>query len=118
MLFWLALAAAIAWLLWYMVKVPGASYSGALKPLSAEEQLMAEHLRRHVAAIASREHNLWTRPALEDAARYIERTLASFGHSVETQRFAAAAGEVRNVEVEVKGASRAAEIIVVGAHYD
>ena len=53
MVFWLALALATAWLLWYMVKVPGASYSGALAPLAAEEQVIAGHLRRHVAAIAS-----------------------------------------------------------------
>ena len=34
MILWLALAAATAWLLWYMVKVPGVSYAGALKPLT------------------------------------------------------------------------------------
>ena len=29
-----------------------------------------------------------------------------------------ARGEVRNVEVEVKGSARASEIVIVGAHYD
>src|SRR5262245_44409282 len=57
MLFWLTLAAATAWLLWYMVKLPGASYTGPLKPLSEEERAIADSLRRHVTAIASREHN-------------------------------------------------------------
>jgi len=118
MTFWILLAAGVACLLWYMVAVPGKSYYGALKPLTAEELEVCDNLRRHVAAVGSREHNVFHFAELEAAARYIERTLASFGHSVETQRFAAAAGEVRNVEVEVKGASRAAEIIVVGAHYD
>jgi hypothetical protein len=118
MLFWLTLAAATAWLLWYMVKVPGASHSGALKPLSAEEQLMAEHLRRHVAGIASREHNLWNRPALEEAAQYIERTLAASGYPVRAQRIETALGEVRNLEVEVPGGARGTEIVIVGAHYD
>jgi hypothetical protein len=118
MVFWLALALATAWLLWYMVKVPGASYSGALKPLSAEEQLMAEHLRRHVAAIASREHNLWSRPALEEAAQYIEHTLAASGYTVRAQRIETALGEVRNLEVEVPGGARGTEIVIVGAHYD
>ena len=118
MLFWLTLAAATAWLLWYMVKVPGASYSGALKPLTAEEKPLADNLRRHVAAVASREHNLFTPAALEASAQYIERTLAGPGHAVLTQRFPAGTGEVRNIEVEVRGGARGAEIIVVGAHYD
>jgi len=55
MVFWLTLAAATAWLLWYMVKVPGVSYSGALAPLGDGEKVIAGNLRRHVAAIASRD---------------------------------------------------------------
>src|SRR3990172_994948 len=88
MVFWLALALATAWLLWYMVAVPGASYRGALKPLTPDENLLAGNLRRHVAAIASREHNLWSRPALEEAAQYIERTLAGTGYTVAKQPIA------------------------------
>ncbi|MBI4194402.1 MAG: M20/M25/M40 family metallo-hydrolase [Betaproteobacteria bacterium] len=101
-----------------MVSVPGKSYSGPLKPLTAEETQLRENLRAHVAAVASREHNVFHFAELEAAAQYIERTLAGFAYRVEAQRFKAAAGEVRNIEVEVKGASRAGEIIVVGAHYD
>jgi len=65
MLFWLTLAAATAWLLWYMVTVPGASYSGALKPLTDDERLIAENLRGHVTVIASREHNVFKLPMLD-----------------------------------------------------
>jgi hypothetical protein len=54
MLFWLTLAAATACLLWYMVKVPGVSYAGALKPLTGEEKVTTGNLRRHVSAVASR----------------------------------------------------------------
>jgi len=118
MLFWLTLAVATAWLLWYMVAVPGASYRGALKPLTPDENLLAGNLRRHVAAIASREHNLWNRPALEEAAQYIERTLAASGYPVRAQRIETALGEVRNLEVEVPGGARGTEIVIVGAHYD
>ena len=74
MLFWLTLAAATAWLLWYMTTVPGVSYSGPLKPLTADETRLAENLRRHVIAIASREHNQFRFAELEASARYIERT--------------------------------------------
>lgn len=118
MFFWLALGAATAWLLWYMVKVPGASYSGALKPITAEEKLLADNLRRHVAAIASREHNLFRPDELEASARYIERTFSGLGYAVGTQRYQSGPGEVRNIEVEVAGGARAGEIVVVGAHYD
>lgn len=118
MTFWILLAAATAWLLWYMVKVPGQSYSGPLKPLTAEEADLRDNLRRHVEAVASREHNVFHFAELEAAAQYIERTLSGFGYRVDTQRFKASVGEVRNIEVEVKGAVRAQEIIVVGAHYD
>lgn len=118
MLFWLTLAAATAWLLWYIVNVPGDSYSGALKPLSPEEQLIAGNVRRHVSAIASREHNVFRPAELESAARYIEKSLADAGYAVAAQRFQAGPVEVRNLEVEVRGSARAGEIVVVGAHYD
>ncbi len=118
MVFWLTLAAVTAWLLWYMVKVPGTSYSGALKPLTGEEQTIAEDLRRHVTAIASREHNVFRSAELEASTQYIEKALAALGYTVAAQRFVSGPAEVRNIEVEVKGGSRASEIVIVGAHYD
>ena len=118
MVFWLALALATAWLLWYMVAVPGASYRGVLKPLTPDENLLAGNLRAHVVAIASREHNFFKPAELEAAAQTIERTLAGLGYAVATQRFQSGPSEVRNVEVEVKGGARVSEIIIVGAHYD
>ncbi|MGH8704069.1 MAG: M28 family peptidase, partial [Burkholderiales bacterium] len=118
MLFWLALAAAVAWLLWYMVSIPGTSYAGPLRPLSAEEQKLEVNLRSHVAAVASREHNMEHPAALEAAAREIERALERLGYPVSAQRFRASLGEARNIEVEIPGGARRQEIIVVGAHYD
>jgi hypothetical protein len=117
-MFWLILAAAIAGLLWYMIRAPGVSYSGPLKPVTGDEVQLVENLSRHVIAIASREHNQFQSAELEASARYIERTFEGHGYSVDTQRIATPAGEVRNVEVEVRGAALASEIIVVGAHYD
>ena len=118
MIFWLTLAVATAWLLWYMVKVPGASYAGALNPLTGEEQVIAGNLRRHVAAVASREHNFLKVAELEAAARYIEKALAGSGLTVATQHFVSGPAEVRNIEVEIRGGARASEIVIVGAHYD
>src|SRR5688572_1600592 len=118
MLFWLTLAAATAWLLWYMVSVPGNSHAGPLRPLSEEEGIAAANLRGHVAAIASREHNIFQLAALEASAQYIEKAFAGLGYAVAAQRFRSGPVEVRNIEVEVRGAGRASEIVLVGAHYD
>src|SRR5437762_5976685 len=71
MLFWLTLATAIAWLLWYMTTAPGVSYSGPLRQLTGDEAQLAENLYRHVTAIASREHNQFRFAELEASARYI-----------------------------------------------
>ena len=119
MLFWLAVIAATAGFFWYMVAQPGTSHSGALRDLTADETLLADKLRRHVAAVASREHNVPNEPAaLEAAARHIEFALFSLGYEVGTQRFEAERKEVRNIEVTVGGTARADEIVIVGAHYD
>ena len=118
MTFWILLATGTAALLWYMVWTPGKPYSGALRPLSAEEEQLRDNLRRHVIAVASREHHALERVQLEAAARYIESTLAGFGYRVATQPFEVATGPVRNIEIELPGVARAAEIVVVGAHYD
>ena len=99
----LALAAAIVSVLSYMVAMPESSYSGALKPLTADERVVVDNLRRHVASVASREHNLFHPSELEAAARYIEVTLAGLGYGTAAQRFVVDGKEVRNIEVEVAG---------------
>ncbi|MEX2197294.1 MAG: M28 family peptidase, partial [Burkholderiales bacterium] len=116
MLFWFLLAAALAWLLWFMVKVPGESHRGPLPALTEDESRLALSLRRHVEAIASREHNQFRPAELGAAARYLETELAAMGYAPQAQRYATGLGEVRNIEVEVRGRGEAS--IVVGAHYD
>jgi hypothetical protein len=119
MFFWVALAAAVAALAWYMVAVPGRSYSGVLAALTPEEKTLAENLRRHVEAVATTSTTFSTSPVrLEVAARHIEFTLFGFGYQVAGQRFMVDGKQVRNIEVEVPGGNRSAEIIIVGAHYD
>jgi Zn-dependent M28 family amino/carboxypeptidase len=119
MIFWLALAAATAGFLWYMVAVPGRSWTGDLPPLSADERELAASLREHVTVIASREHNVFKLPMLEQAAQYIENTFDMAGyHPLGAQRYTVGDVPVRNIEAELKGGSRAQEIVIVGAHYD
>jgi hypothetical protein len=118
---WLALAllaAAAAALLWYMIAVPGRSWSGPLPPLTAEERRLAERLRAHVQSIAAKPHHVWAPAELETAARYIEDRLRAAGHAVRREEFTAAGAAVRNLAAEVRGARRPEEIFLVGAHYD
>jgi hypothetical protein len=119
MLFWLLLAAFTGWFLWYMVSVPGQSWSGELPALTAEERALAANLREHVTVIASREHNVYKLPMLEQGAQYIENELDKAGYlPLGAQRFTVGDAPVRNIEAELKGGARASEIVVIGAHYD
>lgn len=119
-LLWIAVLMAAALLgtatLRTMTTMPGTSYAGEAPPLSAEEAVIAANLRRHVAAIAARERNMFHPEALEAAARYIETELEALGHTVVRQVFESGMGPARNIEASVHGSS--GESIVVGAHYD
>jgi Peptidase family M28 len=104
----------------YMTAVPGQPHSGALKPLTADETALAAALKRHIATIAAREHNVAHYDELEKVARYIEATLESFGYTVGRQEFTAERKLVRNIDVTIEppAAQPDPEVVVVGAHYD
>ena len=113
-----AAAAGIAALCWYMVAMPGRSWSGPVPQLDDEDRRVAARLRADVQAIAAREHNVWTLGELEAAARYIEHQLESAGHAVRREKFRSDIAPVRNLIAEIEGAARRDEIVLVGAHYD
>jgi len=104
----------------YTTGVPGRSHSGPLPPLTEEERALAVALKRHIEAIASREHNVHRYDELEKSARYIDVTLASYGYSVDRQEFFVDDTAVRNIDVVIEPRADIAdpEVIVVGAHYD
>ena len=115
----------VAGAVYYMTGVPGRSHTGPLPPLTPEERDLAPRLKRHVEAIAAREHNVSHYDELERSARYIETTLESYGYTVLRQVFDAddfrsRAKSVRNIEVliEPRDPAPATETLVVGAHYD
>ena len=119
--FWLALAvaaAAIAALVWYMVAMPGRSWSGALPALTDEDRVLSGRLSEHVRAVATNEHNVWRLAELEAAATYIEGELATLGLRVRREEYRSDIVPVRNLVAELAGGARADEIVVVGAHYD
>lgn len=118
---WLTIAvgaAAVAALLWYMMWVPGRSWSSALPPLSGDEIALRDRLRLHIGAIASSERNVWAPERLEAAAHYLEGALSEAGYDVEREEYRSGATTVRNVIVELKGSARSGDIVIVGAHYD
>ena len=112
-----ALSAAAAW---YMLGLPGRSFSGPTPPVSRAEEDLAERLRRHVTAIASKPHNVAHPAALEQSARYIEGELASLGYEPQAQTFQADGQAVRNIEVVLSppGAGPETPSLVIGAHYN
>ena len=64
------------------------------------------------------ERNLWKYAALNRAADYISSQLTASGHILRRQTFEVSKLPVSNVDATLAGASRAHEIIVIGAHYD
>ncbi len=102
---------------------PGRSYRGPLPPLTTEEAAVVPRLERHVQRLAGEigERNVERHAALQEAASYIESELeVAVGgrYAVGSQTFNVQRRPVRNVEAEIKGASRPNEIVVIGAHYD
>jgi Zn-dependent M28 family amino/carboxypeptidase len=103
-----------------LLQMPGASFSGALAQLSATEVLCAARLAGHVRILAQEigTRNIWTADSMAATAHYIRSELAAMGYEVQEQEVASAKGVVFNLEVEIPGKDMAAEIVVVGAHYD
>ena len=103
-----------------MTTMPGESWSTTVPPLTGQEQLIHDNLRRHVGMLAGQigERNVWHPEALAAAARYIRETLEDLGYEVHTQSFESRDVTLQNLEVELLGARAPQEIIVLGAHYD
>ncbi len=101
-----------------MVSMPGESYAGPR--VEADAQLVAA-LRRDVTVLATDigERNLVNTPAaLERTASWLTERLTRLGYEVKPQSFQVGTHTVRNLIVEVRGATLPNELVVVGAHYD
>ena len=100
--------------------MPGTPSSGELASLSGPERELEGRLETHVRALAGDigERNVFRPERLQAAAEHLERTLGDLGLGVRSQQFETRGVPVRNLEVELRGTSRAEEIVIVGAHYD
>ena len=74
---------------WYVIGMPGKSWSGAMPPLAVAERQIHDNLKRHVEELAGRigERNVWRPQALVAAADYIRDTLVALGYEVSAQPF-------------------------------
>lgn len=80
---------------------------------------LADELRRDVDALASGGPRHVLAPAsLRAAADYIHASLERAGHHPRRHLFPCYSLTCENIEVELPGAARAGEIVVIGAHYD
>lgn len=113
--------AAIAGPVAILAPVPEQPVSIPLAPVTKPQDELAARLAHHVSAIASGEHNTRTPEQLEQAARYIETSLAREHYTVRRQQYTWDGHEVRNIEVSISNAApgqQPARIFIVGAHYD
>lgn len=115
-----ALSTVIAAGLIYSLHMPGKTHRGPLAPLTAKEAGIRARLATHVEALAGRigERNIWRYPALVAAADYIDTTLSELGYQLTDEPFESQGRLVRNIVAEKRGESAAADIVLVGAHYD
>jgi Zn-dependent M28 family amino/carboxypeptidase len=82
--------------------------------------MLEQRLRSHTSALAGEigERNVYRPRALAAAADFIRREWTSQGHAVRSQSYRVGEIECDNIEVTIAGTARAAEIVVLGAHYD
>ena len=104
----------------YMMSMPGRSFRGPLPPMTADEKGLAEAIRADLTRLAVDigERNVFRGDRLQDAARFIEESLAGAGYTVRSEEYEVCGQVCRNLEAERKGGTHPEEIVVVGAHYD
>lgn len=92
------------------------------RPLNEHERQLSQSLKRHVEQLSKSigERNAARVWELASAADYLATELEDAGLSVDRQGYEVNGGSTLaiNLGVEVRGAERGEEIIVVGAHYD
>jgi hypothetical protein len=112
-----ALAAVLALLWWFAVRMPGKNISKA-EPLSPDEVTLREELRADVQKLAGEigERNMWHYAKLNAAADFIEDSFSRAGLHPRQDSYEMRGQPCHNIETEIAGTRP--EIILIGAHYD
>jgi len=113
----IAVAAVLALLWWFGIRMPGKNVSKA-GPLSPDEVVLREELRANVQKLAGEigERNMWHYAALTAAADFIEDSFSRAGLRTRRDSYEMQGQACHNIEAEISG--NRPEIIVIGAHYD
>jgi Zn-dependent M28 family amino/carboxypeptidase len=124
-IFRLAILAAVLtilsiWFYYTMLKMPEKSYRGPLPPLTADQIVLRDQLRRDVETLASDigERNIFNLKKLALAADFIEAALAQAGYKTTRQSYKIENDTFTNIEAQITGATYPDQIVVIGAHYD
>ena len=121
-----AVAAVLALLWWFGVRMPGKIISKAA-PLSRDEVALREELRADVQKLAGEigERNMWHYVQLSAAADFIEDSFSRAGLHPRRNTYEIRGQACHNIEVEIPGSPQGATvssvpppIILIGAHYD
>ena len=110
----------------FMFRIPGKSYHGPVPPLTDEQMVLREQLRKDVAKLAGEigDRNVNTEyENLCKASDFIEESFVKAGYKVslqgyEVSQYGLEGRECYNLEVEITGSEKPDEIVVIGAHYD
>jgi hypothetical protein len=113
----IAVAAVLALLWWFGIRMPGKNISKAA-PLSPDEVTLREELRADVQKLAGEigERNMRHYPQLNAAADFIENSFSRAGLHPRRDSYELHGQACHNIEAEIPGARP--EIILSGAHYD
>src|SRR6266849_5494574 len=112
-----AIAATIALLWWFGVRMPGKNVSVAAQ-LSPDEMALREELRRDVQTLAGDigERNIIRYSQLNAAAEFIENSFSRVGLQPRRDTYELNGRASHNIEGEIHGVRP--EIVLIGAHYD
>src|SRR4029453_5527549 len=112
-----AVAAVVALLWWFGMKMPGKNISKAA-PLPPDECTLREELRADVQKLAGEigERNMWHYPQLNAAADFIEDSFSRAGLHPRRDSYELRGQACHNIETEIRGARPG--IFLIGAHYD
>jgi Zn-dependent M28 family amino/carboxypeptidase len=115
----LALLAGLMWIL-QMTHMPLKSYTRPLPPLSSAQTEIEGRLSTAVKYLSETigDRNVWRAGSLPLAVNYFRNNFQQSGYAVTERAYQVEGQDVSNLEVSIPGSDRAAETVILGAHYD
>ncbi|MBX3390197.1 MAG: M28 family peptidase [Phycisphaeraceae bacterium] len=114
------LALALLWCWWMMLRMPGETFAGPLRPLTPAQAVLAAELRIYVETLAADigYRSTFHPRQLAGSAAFLKSELDSFGYRVVDHSFPSRGSPAPNLEAELRGTTLPDEIVIVGAHFD